>query len=97
MSPGSKVAIESYAPFVDPTRFQVQSFYSIIDQEPQWYIDQEFDYLVFSQGMYRRFYREPKRYSNEIRHYDTVFSHFKLVKAFSDGGYEVRIYTLYDQ
>lgn len=91
---GSKIAIESYAPFVDPNRFSVQGFGRMIDHEPEWYIEQGFDYLVFSEGMYGRFYRDPDRYRNEILRYNNLFSRFALVAMFTDGGYEVRIYKV---
>jgi len=89
---GAKIAIESYSPFVNPSKFSVQGFGRMIDHEPGWYIQQNFDYLVFSQGMYGRFYREPERYRNEISQYDNLFRQFNLVMMFTDGGYEVRVY-----
>ena len=94
LPPGAKIAIESYSPFVNPSKFSVQGFGRMIDHEPEWYIQQNFDYLVFSQGMYGRFYREPERYRNEISQYDNLFGQFNLEKIFTDGGYEVRIYRV---
>lgn len=94
LPPGSKIAIESYSPFVNPSRFSVQGFGRIIDHEPEWYIGQGFDYLVFSQGMYGRFYQEPERYESEISQYNNFFRQFYLVKKFTDGGYEVRVYRV---
>lgn len=91
---GAKIAIESYSPFIDPDRFLVKGFVRMIDHEPEWYIEQGFEYLVFSQGMYGRFYREPERYRNEIALYNNMFSRFNLIKLFNDGGYEVRIYKI---
>jgi 4-amino-4-deoxy-L-arabinose transferase-like glycosyltransferase len=91
---GSKIAIESYSPFVDPARFSVQGFGRMIDHDSEWYIEQGFDYLVFSQGMYGRFYQDPVRYSVEILQYDNLFRRFHLEKLFTDGGYEVRIYLV---
>jgi 4-amino-4-deoxy-L-arabinose transferase-like glycosyltransferase len=91
---GSKIAIESYAPFLDPSRFFVQAFGAMIDHEPEWYIEQGFDYLVFSQGLYGRFYREPMRYGTEVAQYDDLFQRFNLLMIFTDGGYEVRVYKV---
>jgi 4-amino-4-deoxy-L-arabinose transferase-like glycosyltransferase len=91
---GDHIAIESYTPFVDPIHFSVQGFTKIIDHEPEWYIDQGFDYLVFGQNMYGRFYTEPGRFKNEVSQYDRLFKQFKLVKTFIDGDYEVRIYKV---
>lgn len=89
---GAKIALESYAPFVDPSRFSVQGFGAMIDHESEWYIEQGFDYLIYSQGMYGRFYREPERYRTETSQYNNLFGRFILLKTFTDGGYEVRIY-----
>jgi len=94
LPPGAKIAIESYSPFVNPSKFSVQGFGRMIDHEPEWYIQQNFDYLVFSQGMYGRFYREPERYRNEISQYENLFRRFKLEMIFTDGGYEVRVYRV---
>jgi 4-amino-4-deoxy-L-arabinose transferase-like glycosyltransferase len=94
LPPGAKVAIESYSPFVDPSRFSVQGFGRMIEHEPEWYIEQGFDYLVFSQGMYGRFYLEPEIYRSETSQYDNLFGRFNLIKMFTDGGYEVRVYKI---
>jgi xanthosine utilization system XapX-like protein len=91
---GARIAIESYAPFADPEHFSVQGFLRIIDNSPNWYIDNGFEYLVFSQGMFGRFYREPDRYSSEVSQYNNFFNQFRLLEVFTDGGYEVRIYQV---
>jgi hypothetical protein len=70
---GASVAIESYSPFVDPRRFSVQGFWYMIAHNPEWYKENGFEYLVFSQGMYGRFYLEPERYREEIVQYDSFF------------------------
>ncbi len=72
----------------------MHGFGRMIDHKPEWYIDQGFDYLVFSEGMYGRFYREPERYRSEISQYESLFSRFDLVKVFNDGGYEIRVYKI---
>lgn len=91
---GARIALESYAPFVDPSRFSIQGFGAMIDHESEWYIEQGFDYLIFSQGMYGRFYREPESYPAEISQYNNLFERFNLLRIFTDGGYEVRIYKV---
>jgi len=91
---GARIAIESYAPYVDPQRFSVQGFGRMIDHTPEWYIANGFEYLIFSQGMFGRFYREPDRYSNAVSQYEDLFRAFDMVETFTDGGYEVRIYRV---
>ena len=91
---GSKIAIEAYSPFVDPTRFSVLGLDRIIEHDPEWYIEQGFEYLVFSQGMYGRFFAEPQRYPEETTQYEAFFDRFQLVKLFTDGDFEVRIHQV---
>jgi 4-amino-4-deoxy-L-arabinose transferase-like glycosyltransferase len=89
---GARIAIESYAPYVDPQRFSVQGIGAMIHHPAEWYITNGFEYLIFGQGMFGRFYREPDRYFNEVAAYESLFRAFDMVKTFTDGGYEVRIY-----
>jgi 4-amino-4-deoxy-L-arabinose transferase-like glycosyltransferase len=89
---GSKILVESYAPFLNTSRFLVTGVGRVIDYEAEWYLENGFDYLVFSQGMYGRFYIDPDRYAHEIELYDSLFHYFTLTRIFNDGDYEVRIY-----
>jgi hypothetical protein len=91
---GTRIAIEAYAPYVDPERHWVEGSRRMIDHTPDWYRDSGFEYLVFSQGMFGRFYREPQIYFAEVAQYEELFGAFDLVKTFTDGGYEVRIYAV---
>jgi len=94
LSRGVRIAIESYAPYVDPQYFSVHGFNGLADHTPEWYIDNGFDYLVFSQGAFGRFYQDLARYSNRISQYEDLFSAFDMVRTFTDGEYEVRIYRV---
>jgi 4-amino-4-deoxy-L-arabinose transferase-like glycosyltransferase len=91
---GTRIAVESYSPFVDPERFSVQGFIRIIDHDPDWYSENGFDYLVFSAGMYGRFYDQPELYRSEVSQYNAFFISLKLVKMFNDGNFEIRIYQV---
>ncbi|MDD2922437.1 MAG: glycosyltransferase family 39 protein [Anaerolineales bacterium] len=91
---GAKIAIESYSPFIDTTRFSWQSFLRMNQHEPDWYVEQGFDYMVMSEGMYGRFYLEPDRYPTEIEKYDRLFDTFEALKFFDNNGYEIRIYKV---
>lgn len=92
--PGSKVAIEVGAPYIDPGWYDVQPIGTIILHEPDWYVDEKFDYLVFAQDMFGRYYREPDRYSWAIDKYEVFFKTFTQVKELTDGGYPVLIYRV---
>jgi 4-amino-4-deoxy-L-arabinose transferase-like glycosyltransferase len=89
---GSRIAIESYSPFLDPKRFVVQGVGSIADHTPEWYVQNGFEYLVFSEGMYGRFFDDPGRYQDWIDKYNSFFSRFAEVKRFDDNNYEIRIF-----
>ncbi len=91
---GAKIALEAYAPFVDPARFSVQAFISIIDHDPDWYIKNGFEYLVLSEGIYWRYFDKPDQYSSEVLQYNTFFRNFELIKMFDDGNTEIRIYKV---
>ncbi len=91
---GARVAIESYSPYMDPKRFSIHGFFGLIDHTPNWYVSNDFKYLVFSQGMFRRFYQEPDRYAQQISQYEDLFHEFDELKTFTDGGYEIRIYRI---
>jgi hypothetical protein len=94
---GARLAIESYAPYVDPETFAVHGVRRMIDHTPDWYLGNGFEYLVLSEGMFGRFYREPDRYSEEVSQYETLFAAFDLARMFMDGGYEVRIYHVVER
>lgn len=91
---GSKIAIESYSPFIKPEKYLVQGLGQIIDHDLNWYYEQEFDYLIFSQGMYGRYFAEPQKYNEQVRKYQKFFDELSLIKIFRDGNYEIRIYKV---
>jgi len=92
LPPGSRIAIESYSPYIDPERFDVQGFGRMIENGPRWYIERGFQYLVFSEGMYGRYLKDPQRYYREKSLYFRFFSEFQQVRAFNGPGGEIRIY-----
>ncbi len=91
---GSRIVIEAYSPYVDPQRFSVHAVQRMIDHPPEWYIDNRIDYLVFSEGIFKRFYLEPGKYTIEIAQYDELFRTFDMSKHFTDGGYDIRVYRV---
>jgi len=91
---GSRLIIESYSPFVRQDEFQVDTTLRMTSHPAQWYVIKGYQYLVFSEGMYARYFRDPKRYPQEVSEYQALFDRFPLVKKFEDGGYEVRIHAV---
>ena len=94
VAPGSHIGGEFNAPWVDPQRFSVQSFHKLNDQPPEWYINEGYRYLVFSETMFRRFYKDPARLSDAIARYEAIFRACVETKAFTDKGYEVQVCLL---
>jgi len=92
LAPGSKIALESYSPFVRPDRFEVHSVIRLIDHTPDWYIDNDFDYLIASEGMFGRYFGNPDQYREEVASYEALGAAFVPVQEFNDGDYEIRIY-----
>ncbi len=89
---GSRVALEAYSPYVDRKEFVVMGFYGLQDHTPDWYVLQGFEYLVFSQGTFGRYFADPARYKAQIDRYNALFSGFTPVTRFDDNDYEIRIY-----
>lgn len=90
---GAKVALESYGPFLEPSRFDVRGFDQLTEHEPAWYAANGFQYLVFGKVMYGRFFADPVRYGAEVARYRAFFEHLPLVRRFEDGTDEVRVYA----
>ena len=90
---GTKVALESYTPFLEPSRYEVRGFGQLTEHEPDWYATNGFQYLVFGKIMYGRFFADPARYAPEVARYRAFFEHLPLVRRFEDGSDEVRVYA----
>jgi len=97
LPPGARIALEAYAPFVDPQRFSVQGLDKLADHPADWYAASGFDYLVFSQCMFGRFYYDQQRYAAVVSQYEDLFHAFELVRTFPEGTCEIRIYRVTKQ
>ncbi len=94
LPPGARIGVESYSPWIDPQKFSIQGFYKLNDHPPEWYVAEGYDYLVFSQRMFRRFYADPVNTAAALAQYEALFSAFEPVMVFTDGGYEVRVHRI---
>jgi hypothetical protein len=90
----SKIAYESYAPYIDTQHYEVTSLAMMIDQPAEWYRENGIEYMAFGSGMYARFYNDPQRYPDQVQKYDALFAEFELVKQFKDEIFEVKIYKV---
>jgi len=92
LPPHSIVAVESYAPFIDPSRFRIVQTERAIDHPLDWYLDHGVDYVVLSQGMFGRYFGNPHVYPTEVAYYQHLMGSLNLVKRFTDGGYTVFVF-----
>jgi 4-amino-4-deoxy-L-arabinose transferase-like glycosyltransferase len=91
---GETIALEAYSPYLDPERYLILYLGQMIYQEPDWYRQHGVDYLVFSKGMFGRFYAEPEKYGEAIQKYERLFDEFHFVKSFLEGDDEIRVYQV---
>ncbi len=89
---GTRIALEAYSPYVDRQKYIATGFYGLIEQTPAWYVANGYEYLVFSQGSFGRYFADPVRYADQIQRYNAFFVRFPLAARFDDNGYEIRIY-----
>jgi hypothetical protein len=95
---GSSVLIESYSPYIDPSRFDVSGVFSMSEPEAAEYLSRDPDYLVFSARQYGRFVYHPAAYPEQAAIYANLFASHDLIATFGGGGsaYEIRIFRSRD-
>ncbi|MCB8959120.1 MAG: glycosyltransferase family 39 protein [Ardenticatenales bacterium] len=93
---GTSVAMESYSPFLSPSKYSLDYFPTLINNSPDWYRQERYDLLVFSSDQYARFYADPDRYAEQVSMYDALWESFPEVKQFELAGTTIRIYQVND-
>lgn len=84
---GSKIAAEFYGPPISGN-FQVVKI-PFLDHSPDWFREQEFDYVVFDSADHGRFFAEPEVYPEQVNHYQRLFKLGQIVKRYkSDNSVE---------
>jgi hypothetical protein len=91
---GSRIAVETYSVLPDEKRFSVQVMYTMIQNTPQWYVANGFDYLVFGHFFDRRYTDDPAGYPDESRQFQALFDAGQEIKVFPHWDYEIDIYKL---
>jgi hypothetical protein len=91
---GARVWLEFYSPYLDPERFAVDAVRPPAGATVEWYRERGYEYAVFSEDQFGRYYRQPERYQMEIAAYERLFDDLEEVRIFDDGGYEVRVYAV---
>ncbi|MDO8673850.1 MAG: glycosyltransferase family 39 protein [Dehalococcoidia bacterium] len=78
---GSKIAVELYGIPLEPKSYQLVNVLSVADRSVEWYKQQQFDYVIVSDGVWIRYYLEPEKYPKDLAAYEAIFNRLKLVKA----------------
>ena len=91
---GSRIIVESYAPFLDPTTYEIGGIMTLSRRTPARLAEQEYDYAVFSSGIYQRYLDAPEFYAEEVASYETLFAELELLQEFDEGGAVIRIYRV---
>ena len=91
LPPGSRIAVESYAPYIEGHGFLVQGFAHLNEHPVEWYDELGFDYLVFSEMAMAPFYGEPQRYSGAVASYESLMAGTEIVKRFGGADYDVLV------
>jgi hypothetical protein len=91
---GSFIALEAYSPYISPKRYHVVPVQGFGPQTLSWYTERDVRYLVFSQGMFGRYFSEPEKYKQMKENYEHLFHQLEPVKFFYNGSYEIRIYQI---
>jgi 4-amino-4-deoxy-L-arabinose transferase-like glycosyltransferase len=93
----TRIAAETYSPFIDPARYSVTYFPTMILHPPDWYAEQGFDLLVFSSGAFGRYYVRPDWYADEVAKYNAILEQFPEIARFDQNGTIVRILRIREQ
>jgi hypothetical protein len=96
---GSIIFQEWYAAHLRDAPYFVATAFSMSQVgDLEYFQNENADFLVVSDYIYSRFFREPKRYPNEVRYYQELFKKGRLEKSIrpslTTGGPEIRIYRI---
>lgn len=76
----SKIAQEWYGAPLPESNYKVSIIWSLATQGSAAYIQDDFEFLIFSSAMYGRYYAEPDRYTQQVAFYDQLFREGYLLK-----------------
>ncbi len=106
IEPGSRVLVSAYAPWVEPTIHQVETFSfragtcrkvnqtrACVPTDPDRYVG-VFDYVVFAEGEYGKYFRDPDEVPGAAEAYERMWTAFPVAGRFEQFGYEILILDL---
>lgn len=99
LPPKSRIAQEWYAALLGNTDFAVTELFSLSENNSMdFYLSNDYDYLIVSDSIYNRYFKEPVRYPKQVEFYVTLFEKGILLCEFkrsdTQGGPTIRIYKL---
>ena len=86
-APDAAVVVESYAPWLDPGRYEIQARTRLIDGPLP-----AADFVIASEAMYGRFLDDPQRYPEQAAAYSQLFGELSEVAAFAGSGPTLRVF-----
>lgn len=91
---GTRIAMESYSPFIDPAHYSVAYFPQLTLNLPHWYRQQDYDLLVFSSHQFGRYYINPDQYSEQVAMYDALWECFPEIAHFDQNGITIQVHQV---
>jgi 4-amino-4-deoxy-L-arabinose transferase-like glycosyltransferase len=76
------IAREYFSPNLDALSYNTIWIDSLNQHPAEWYREEGFDYLLFSEARYGIVWRDPDRYADLIEDYESLWEQFELVAAF---------------
>jgi hypothetical protein len=91
---GTAIALESYSPYLRPEKYRLTYILRAALEPPEWYRAQRVEYVIFSEGMYGRYLREPERYPERYAAYQALWQAFPEVRRWTDGAFTIRLHRV---
>jgi len=77
---GSKIGQDAYTGEISETLFHITNKYSLGDESFEYYVKNQYQYLIVSDTQYKRFLDDAKRFPKNAEFYKTLFSKGELIK-----------------
>lgn len=99
LHPSDKILSEWYSAILTLSEFQPDEVFSVaVGKTLEDYIAGEYDFLIVSDSIYARYFKEPERYATEVAFYQNLFACGCLAQEFAhsetQGGPTIQIYDL---
>ena len=91
---GARIMVESYAPYLDPGRYEITGIMTLSRRTPAWLAEEAYEYAVFSSGIYQRYLEAPDFYAAEAAQYEALFAELELLQEFDEAGTIIRVYQV---